>query len=108
MGPLYDCDESFCSHACLSRLLPCVERLEWAGERSISCDFLGLTRLTHLELHSAEGNNGSPIQPRVWDALATLTQLRHLAMDLAAEQLPQLARLPAGLSALRAQVAGAV
>ena len=46
------------------------------------------------------------MQPRVWDALAALTQLRHLAVDMAVEQLPQLARLPAGLSALKVHVAG--
>ena len=43
--------------------------------------------------------------PRVWDGLAALTQLRRLAVDMAVEQLPQLARLPAGLTALKACVA---
>ena len=105
------CCESFTAHAHISSLLPSLERLTLWEECSItdcsamSTDLAGATRLTHLVLGTNDGECFSKLQPRAWAALSTMSRLRHLALDMTFDEVPQVARLPPALELLSLNVA---
>ena len=123
---LKDCCESFTAHARVSSLLPSLERLtmyesvtinnlhEWeelntGTERQglLVPDLADATRLTYLVLVCNDDDEGyHALPPHAWATLSTLPHLRHLALDVTAAEVPQLAHLPAALEVLKVQVDG--
>lgn len=113
---MYDCSDSFLlSPHHVARMLPNVERLELcgaygSGTRQVLADLSPLTRLTRFDAtpwHSRE-EHFVVLQPRAWESLLGLTQLRAVCLNLTFEQLPRFAQLPAAVQAISLRVAARV
>ena len=101
---LVECCESFTAHVRICSLLPSLERLTLRERcNTISTDLARATRRTHLVLGWQYGTLQA-LQPCAWAAPYTMSCLRHLALDVTAAEVPQLALLPAALEVLHVNV----
>lgn len=103
---VYSICGSFCRAAPLPRLFPALERLDWGGgsDAAVERDIPGLTMLTHLELTDT-WQRRIMVSCALSDRMHLLCRLRLLKIQVARGELPLLARLPPGLTALDISVA---